>query len=69
MRTNESAHVFDDTKNRDFCFAAEVDLFSDVKKGNFLRGCHDESSSKIRSFEVLDNGEMLVRSSRRSVDN
>jgi hypothetical protein len=47
FRTNEATHIFNDANNWELNFFAEIYLFANIQKGDFL-GTHDYNHSAVR---------------------
>lgn len=65
---NEPAHIFDDSQNWSLSFFAEIDFFADIAQGDLLRCCHDDGTEQVGLFQILNNGDVLVTCTRRSID-
>ena len=59
-------HVFNNTDNFNARTLTESDLLSYVSQGDFLRRCDQDSSVNTNVLQEINNGNVFVRSTRRS---
>src|SRR5258706_12222925 len=66
---HKSSHILYKANDSHPNLSAKVDLTPDVLQGDFLRGGDQDSTVDGRFLKVLDDTEVLVRGTRRGVDN
>ena len=59
--TNKAAHIFNNSNDFQFHFAAKVDLLFDGCQSHVLGGGHNDSALGTSIHQCLDNSEVLIR--------
>ncbi len=68
LGTHKATHVFNNANHWNAHLSTETYLLPDISEGDLLWRCDDHSSINPGSLEVLCDGQVLIRSARRCVN-
>ena len=68
IRADEATHVLDDAEHARSRLLTKVDLLAHIRESYFLRSCHDDGAEHVSLCQILDHGNVLIRSPRWCVN-